>query len=196
MATPFSPSSGGRWGGCGLPREGESLPHSTDLPAAAAPRCPHPPAPLPRPPRSISWHLVLRAGDLASNPSCYLNFYVRVWKGEHAPVLRRAESSGHAARVRSRDSSPPREDAEQLYILPIWPSTAPNAPMQSPGAIPGFPAVAEGSGNAEGHGKRRGAGTPLDVVYCFDIYIGPLAERVTDVPMLPVLHVSSKLLTF
>lgn len=27
--------------------EGESLPHSTDLPAVAAPRCPHPPAPPP-----------------------------------------------------------------------------------------------------------------------------------------------------
>lgn len=42
----------------------------------------------------------------------------------------------------------------------IWPSTAPNVPMRSPGAVPGFPAVAEGSGNAEGHWKRRGAGTP------------------------------------
>lgn len=74
-------------------------------PTNPAPRASLPP-PLPH--ASINLHLVLRAGNVTSNPSCCFNFYIRTWQDGRIflPVLRWADSRGHVARENTNDSEP------------------------------------------------------------------------------------------
>ena len=113
--------------------------------------------PPPLPHASINLHLVLRAGNLTSNPSCYFDFYIRTWQDGHIyfPVLRWADSSGHGARESTNDSEPfslPREDTASFYILL---HLAKHSPEHSDGEPGGMVSLVSSGGGAFWNGIEQ-----------------------------------------